>query len=61
MSVATTSTLRLTVSLDNGTALNLSAAVLSSMVSASTFAAGSSSSSTIVKGFLAFATSRDTA
>ena len=61
MSVATTSTLRLTVSLDNGTALNLSAAVLFSMVSATIFAAGSSSSSTIVKGFSAFATSRDTA
>ena len=60
MSVALTSALRLTVSLDNGTALNLSAAVLSILVSASTITAGGSSFSTIVKGFLAFATSRNT-
>ena len=60
MSVALTSALRLTVSLDNGNALNLSAAVLSILVSASTITAGGSSFSTIVKGFLAFATSRNT-
>ncbi len=61
ISVPILSILRETVSFDSGTVLILSAAVLSTMVSASTAAAGIISSSARLNGFLVFAKSKDTA